>query len=115
MFLLLTTIAAYQQCRSLDGWVPIEVGSRSKPGVTYVVLVNPWGEIAENICECEGYEFRGECAHQKIAHQKVCRWMEIAPRAKTQTETQRKLMVCPACDGKTMWAFKPLEEGDTLA
>lgn len=108
------TIVAYQQCRSLDGWVPVEVGSRSMPGIQYVVLVNPWGEVAESICECAGYEYRGECAHQKIAHQKVCGWSEHGVRAQQQTEAQHKLMVCPACGGKTMWAFKPLEEGDTV-
>lgn len=109
------TLAAYQQCRTLDGWVPIAVGSRSMPGEIYIVLVNPWGEVAENICECAGYEYRGECAHQQIARQKVCGWRDIDARAKQQTDAQRKLMVCPGCGGKTMWAFKPLEDGDTVA
>jgi hypothetical protein len=109
------TLASYQQCRSLDGWVPIEVGSRSQPGVTYVVLVNPWSDHSENICECKGYSFNGKCAHQKIASQKVCGWTEIGVRAKTQTENQKRLMECPACGGRTMWAFKMLEEGDRIA
>lgn len=104
------TLAAFQQCRSLDGWVPIEVGSRSMPGEKYVVLVNPWGEVEENICECEGYRFRGECAHQKIAQQKVCGWSEIGIRAEQQTEAQGRQMACPRCGGRTMWAFVPLSK-----
>jgi hypothetical protein len=90
------------------------VGSRSEPGKTYVVLVNPWGEVGENICECDGYRYRAECAHQKIAQQKLCGWSEIGIRAAQQTEAQQRLMECPKCGGRTMWAFKPLEDGDTL-
>lgn len=108
------TLATYQQCRSLDGWVPVEVGSRSTPGTTYVVLVNPWGEKDENICDCPGYEYRGECAHQKIAQQMICGWDELGVRAKQQSEAQRKLMTCPNCGGRTMWVFRTLEEGDTV-
>ncbi len=107
-------LAAYQQCRTLDGWVPVEVGSRSEPGKTYVVLVNPWGERTENVCECDGYRYRGECAHQHIADQKLCKWSGIGVRVARQTDQQQRTMTCPMCGGPTMWAFKPYEEGDVV-
>lgn len=108
-------LAAYQQCSSLNGWVPVEVSSRSQPGVIYLVLVAPWGDVAENICECEGYYFRGFCAHQKIARQMLCGWTELGVRARQQTDSNRNLMICPECGQKTMWAFKRLEAGDRIA
>lgn len=105
-------LSAYQQCRSLNGWVPIEVPSQSDPEKRYLVLVNPWDTIDENICECRGYEFRGHCAHQKIAKQLLCGWDEMAVRSISQTPGEQKLMICPKCKGSTMWAFRPDEENE---
>lgn len=79
------------------------------------MLVSPWGDPAENICECEGYVYRGYCAHQKIARRQLCGWSEIAPRARQQTESDRSLMICPECGQRAMWAFKTLEAGDRIA
>lgn len=78
------------------------------------MIVSPWGDFTENSCECEGYLYRAECAHQKIAHQKLCGWSEIGFQARQQTPDQMRLMVCPGCGGQTMWAFKELEDGDTV-
>lgn len=108
----LCRLAAYQQCCSLNGWVPVEVFSRTYPDLKYVVLVTPWGDLSENICECEGYHFRGTCAHQKIATQKLCGWSEIAIRAKLQSQDQKNTMTCPKCGERSMWVFKILEPGD---
>jgi hypothetical protein len=107
-------LAAYQQCRSLSGWVPVSVPSASEPDKTYTVLVNPWGSIDECICECRGYDFRGKCAHQGHAKTLICGWDELAPRARPQTPHQRKAMKCPMCEGRTEWVFRELRETDEV-
>jgi len=105
--------AAYQRCRSHTPWLPIEVPSQSDPDVTYTVMLCPFGNVDENICECPGYEFRGECSHQVIAAQLWCGWSEIGIGAERQTRAQAAMMVCPACGDDTEWVFRPVKEGDT--
>ena len=101
-------LQAVQQCRSLDGWVPIKVESASHPGEHHVVLVNSWGGAKDGICECEGYEFRGECKHQLIAWDRVCGWQEIFG-PETQNDQQRHDKVCPRCGGATMWVMEAIK------
>jgi hypothetical protein len=108
------TLVAFQQCRTLAGWVPVQVPSRSDQDKSYTVLVNPWGEVDENICECEGYHYRGKCSHQEHAKRLICGWDELSPRARQQTPHQRRAMECPMCGGQTMWQFRPLEEDDEV-
>lgn len=98
------SIVPIQQCRSLDGWQPIEVESRTDPDVRYVVQVNPWGDENENICSCKGYHYRGNCAHQKMAHTELCAWSEEVSLER-QSPDMRREMICPRCRGATMWVM----------
>ena len=100
-------IRPVQQCRSLDGWIPIEVDSSSTPGVKYVVLVNSWGGPHDAICECKGYEFNGGCKHQLLAFERVCRWHE-QDGPEQQSVKQRKDKTCPRCGGATMWVMEAI-------
>lgn len=104
------SLQSYQHCRTLAGWVPSEVPSETDPEIKYTVLVNPWGSIEENICECKGYEFRGTCKHQYTAHNLLCKWDESNPLCEEQSVHQHKHMICPKCKGQTMWAFREDEE-----
>lgn len=65
-----------------------------------MVLVNPWGIDAENICECKSYVYRGSCKHQVIAHQQICRWNE-RDGLEVQAVSQEKSKTCPRCGGPT--------------
>jgi len=94
-------LKTYQTCRSNEGWQPVEIDSASDPNKTYVVLVNPWGDPRENICDCEGYRFRGVCSHQQKAADEVCRWNEVLGFAETQTSQQASELICPRCGGPT--------------
>lgn len=85
----------YEICRSNEGWQPIEVPSSSSDTV-YVVLVNPWGNPRENICACEGYNYRGQCSHQEKAQAKLCGWDSRRSPLKPETPG-----ICPKCDGPT--------------
>lgn len=105
-------IVPVQQCRSLDGWVPVEVESRTQPDVRYIVQTNPWGESSENICQCKGYTYRGTCAHQSIAANEICGWHELWAREK-QDEEQRKSMTCPRCKGPSQWVMEVQDNGRT--
>ena len=97
----------YQECRSNEGWQPVKVLS-SKQDTFYVVLVNPWGILEENICECKGYVYRGQCRHQGEAHQKVCKWND-QDGPEVQTEEQEDNKVCPRCGGPTKTAIEVAE------
>ena len=101
-------LSCYQECRSAEGWQPIKVSSQSEEGKTYTVLVNPWGAVDENICECTGYLFRGTCSHQDRAMKTICGWREDKFTL-TQTVDERAGMVCPECGGPTKWQMEVAE------
>lgn len=98
-------VANVQQCRSLDGWIPVRIESESVPGVHYTVLINSWGNQDDAICECKGYHFNGHCKHQLLAWDRVCRWREI-DGPETQNEQQRHDKICPRCGAATMWVME---------
>lgn len=98
-------IIPVQQCRSLEGWMPIEIPSRTDPDLKYVVHTNPWGTASENICQCKSYLYRGRCAHQEFAHAEICGWNQ-AFSYEQQTDAQKKEMECPRCFGATMWCME---------
>jgi hypothetical protein len=97
----LVHLTTYQTCRSNEGWQPVEIDSATTPNKTYVVLVNPWGDPRENICDCEGYRFRGMCSHQKLASEEVCCWNAQIGFAETQNAQQERELICPRCGGST--------------
>lgn len=105
-------IIPVQQCRSLDGWVPIQVDSSSDPDKKYVVHVNPWGIPTENICECKGFQYRGSCRHQIAAVEDICGWHEMHahPQHEIQSDHQREELICPRCDGPTMYVMEVVED-----
>lgn len=78
-------------------------------GLDYIVLVAPWGEPRDNICECKGYVFRGTCKHQVIAMRKVCRWNELEG-PEEQSAQQAKNKVCPRCGGPTKYELEVVDE-----
>lgn len=103
----------YQQCRSAEGWNPVSIRSSSSDMI-YLVLVCPWGNPRENICECPGYAYRGQCRHQIDAMDKVCGWTELQVKpdgtpSLEQTAQQRKDKMCPRCGGHTKWALEVVE------
>lgn len=98
----------FQVCRSTEGWSPVSVPSNSEPGTTYLVFVNPWGNVNENICECKGYLYRFRCSHQQEASDRLCGWIEGRPVGKNalvveQTPHERKKKRCPMCAGPTKY------------
>lgn len=95
-------IKPVQECRSLEGWVPIEVESSSSDN-KYLVLVNPWGDIEGNICECPGYHYTGHCRHQEEAHASICAWKEGQD---PQTDEDKRAKICPRCGGPTRWIME---------
>jgi hypothetical protein len=98
----------FQVCRRGEGWVPVKVASATSENMSYLVLVNPFGNPRENICECSGYVYRGQCRHQEEAMESVCYWTEKNPRY-AQTEAQRTNNVCPRCGGPTKWELEVIE------
>lgn len=105
----MSRIVPYQICRSLDGWVPIEIDSATDPNRTYVILVNPWGTAAESICECKSYEFRGQCKHQPLALLRICGWSAISS-PEQQGDVDTKAMTCPRCGGHTKWEMEVFDD-----
>lgn len=103
-----TMIEVVQQCRSLDGWQPVTVHSKTRKGVVYTVFVNPWSDSSENICQCEGYTFGGKCWHQEEASSHICGWHELV--GIDQTDEQRERQICPECGGSTMYVLENLAD-----
>lgn len=101
------TLVPIQECRTIDGWQPVEVPSHSEPHKKYLVMVNPWGETSEDICECEGYTYRGHCSHQEEATQKLCLWSGAPGESEIeQTDEQREHKICPQCGESTKYALE---------
>lgn len=89
-----------QECASLTEWQEIEVPSATRPDFHYVVTLPPWNrDEDEAVCECESYEYRGRCRHQREALQQICSWSQLD--GPTQTPEQRKEHICPDCGGPT--------------
>jgi len=97
-------IRPYQICASADGWYPIRVES-SNQNQYYTVMVCPWGEPQDHICECAGYTYRGSCRHQDTAQRFRCAWRQIESEF-DQTEEQKEDMICPKCGGPTKWTIQ---------
>jgi hypothetical protein len=97
-------IRPYQICASADGWYPIRVES-SDQDQYYTVMVCPWGEPQDHICECAGYTYRGSCRHQDLAQRFRCGWKEIESETK-QNKLEKEDMKCPKCGGLTKWTIQ---------
>ena len=107
-------LVTVQQCRKLDGWQVVSVASSSGDGA-YVVHANPWGEIDAYVCECKGYQHRGQCRHQVEAYRHLCDWSEVRDGRYTelmQTDEQKLHSICPQCGGPTMWVMELLLNGE---
>lgn len=102
-------IVPYQICASADGWVPVLVPSKSQK-LDYRVMVSPWDNYKENICECAGYSYQGHCYHQELAQTMLCRW-SARTGPEEQTDDQRDHEVCPRCGGPSVWRFY-VQEGE---
>lgn len=101
----------YQACRTSEGWWPVEVASSRDDGSRYVVMVCPWGNAVENICECAGYTYRGSCRHQVEAMDALCGWTELhEPQRFVQTDEQRQNKICPRCGGPAVWRMEVEED-----
>lgn len=106
----MSDIVITHQCQSTICWNPIRVPSGTDPDKVYTVHVNPWGRVKENICECYGYQYRGECKHQNIAQRRSCGWHQLTSDVE-QTPQQRIEGVCPECGGPTI---RQVYESDEL-
>lgn len=102
-------IEAFQACRTTEGWIPIRMPSATSDD-TYTIMVCPWGLPRENICECAGYHYRGECRHQAEAMDRVCGWTAQQIGEYNQTEAQSKSKVCPRCGGPTIYRMEVIDE-----
>jgi hypothetical protein len=97
-------IRPYQICVSADGWYPIRVES-SNQDQHYTVMVCPWGEPQDHICECAGYTYRGSCRHQDLAQRYRCAWKQLESDVQ-QNDSEIKDMKCPKCGGPTKWTIQ---------
>lgn len=97
-------IVSVQQCRTSGDFAPLEVPSHSTPGVTYTVIVQG-DDPADAICECEGFQFRGQCAHQAEAVGLKCNWTQLSG-PEEQTHEHRVNKICPRCMGETEWVME---------
>lgn len=78
----------------------VEIPSKSDPQKKYILSLPPWERKEEEIvCQCEGFDFRGFCSHQKEALRKVCDWNEFSETK--QTKEQKHDKICPICLGPT--------------
>jgi hypothetical protein len=94
------------QCSSLDGWYPVTIGSASNEDVSYTVHVNPWANRSEqHVCECKSYHYRGNCKHQKQAHEQHCGWNEIEGPEEPKSEDGQIVRECPRCGETATWAM----------
>lgn len=93
-------LRSVQKCINSGVMTYIRVHSQSDPRKSYDVLVQDPIDPSESICECEGFEYRGRCSHQNIAHQYICGWEEISG-PEEQNSNQRKQNICPRCSGET--------------
>jgi hypothetical protein len=101
-------LVAVQVCRTTDGWSPVQIESGSTKGLHYTVLVNPHVPVQEFVCDCKGFEFRGQCKHQHEAANKSCWWPMVLDLK--QTDSQRKEKICPQCGGPTKWEMVDADE-----
>lgn len=102
-------IKLVQQCRSCEGWTPVEIQSQSDIDTKYVIMVSPWDDHNDNICDCKGYKFRGHCSHQYRASAAVCRWSETeGPEG--QTPRQKDEQECPRCGMPTKYQMEYVED-----
>lgn len=102
-------IVPLQRCQSLGGWQPVLVESGTRQGAKYVVHVNPWGDPAENLCECRGFQYRGRCRHQEEAFFQICGWHEMNGK-EAQNPFQRKTMQCPRCGNASEWTMEVVDD-----
>lgn len=94
------------QCRSLDGWYPLEIESESDPDKSYVVHVNPWANRSEqHVCECKSYQYRGRCKHQREAHSRHCGWNAMEGPEEPVSTPDGLEKTCPRCGGPAGWAM----------
>jgi len=88
-----------QECKTLTEWQEVMVAS-SQGDKEYLVLLPPWDRTEkEAVCECQSYEYRGKCRHQREALSMICSWSELD--GKKQTPDERKGHLCPDCGGPT--------------
>jgi hypothetical protein len=89
-----------QECEVNTGFQEVKVPSSTDPSAYYLVTLPPWDRTEEEaVCECESYQFRGRCRHQREALALVCNWTELD--GQPQTSQQRAERVCPECGGPT--------------
>jgi hypothetical protein len=94
-----------QMCQTAIGWSPVQVDSVSHPGQLHMVLVAPTVTKREFVCDCKGFEMRGQCRHQVEALNKVCWWPLVRGHLE-QTPAQARVNECPHCFGPTITVMK---------
>jgi len=95
-----------QECETNLQWQEVEIPSASTKGRVYSVSIPAWGGTEDVICDCPGYQYRGQCRHTAAALAKICNWSSES--SVPQTEEQRRNRICPRCGGPTV----TVEEGD---
>lgn len=94
-------IKIFQQCSNAIGWTVFEVPSASEPDLMRMVSLSEWGDY---ICDCPGYQYRGECRHFEYADKNRCRWQE--GDLPSQSEVEKANQWCPNCAAPTILVAK---------
>jgi len=97
-------IYSVQRCLNSGEYTEVVVPSRSDPEIVYTVTVTDVDDPEETLCECEGFVYRGHCAHQQIALDSICGWRTGDDEG--QTIEQRRAKECPRCGGPTEWTME---------
>jgi rRNA maturation protein Nop10 len=97
-----------QRCIQSGEYTEVLVPSRTDPKIVYTVLVTDVDEPEETLCECEGFLYRGRCAHQQIALDTICGWIDSGDEDENELQTNRQHTdrECPRCGGPTEWVME---------
>jgi hypothetical protein len=109
MLALVSRFHQIQQCVSNQSYYVTEIPSRSQPGLIYEVYA-PFADdpVEDYVCSCEGFNYRGRCAHQDMAAADRCLWSE-AEGPEKQSPEQRATFTCPRCGGETFQTTVEIE------
>lgn len=98
------------RCVSHQPYTVFDVPSKSQRNLIYEVYsVFPDDPPEDYVCTCQGFCYRGTCAHQTLAHHDRCLWHELKG-PEEQTPEQKRDCQCPRCGGETYIMAEDVDE-----
>lgn len=98
------------RCVSHQPYSVFEVPSQSAKNVFYEVhSIFPEDPPEDYVCTCQGFCYRGHCAHQRMAFEDRCLWHGLKG-PEQQTHEQERDCVCPRCGGSTYIEAEVIDE-----